>query len=116
MMSSFYEIDKKLNFADYLISQGGSESYSSAAFKHVLAAATMLIQELTDLDDSSAKSPQIVTKTLKRFEETKAGEFSKFYINILKLSARPEVPAAEVEQLIRKAREFMRWVEDQRVA
>ncbi|MBT3582374.1 hypothetical protein HN924_03615 [Candidatus Woesearchaeota archaeon] len=115
-MSNFYEIEKKLNFADFLISQGDSGSYSSAAFKHVLTASTMLIQELTDLDDSSAKSPQIVAKTLKRFEESKAGEFSKFYINILKLASRPEVPVTEVEHLIRKTRDFMKWVEDQRVA
>jgi hypothetical protein len=116
-MSNFYEIDKKLNFADFLISRnGGSDNYASAAFKHVLSAATMLIQELTDLDDTNVKSPQIVNKTMKRFEEPKAAEFSKFYINLLKLASRPELPAVEVEESIRKAKDFLKWVEDQRVA
>ena len=115
-MTDFYEAEKKLNFADFLISRGDVESYSSAAFKHVLAAATILVRELTDLDDNASKSPQLVAKTLKRFNEPKAAEFSKFYINLLKLSSRPEIPAAEVEQAIREARDFMKWVQEQRVA
>jgi len=110
-----YEAEKKLNFADFLISRGESETYASAAFKHILAAAVILIQELTDLDDNAANSPQLVAKTMKRFNEPKAADFSKFYINLLKMSSKPQVPVVEVEQAIRKAREFMRWVQEHRV-
>jgi len=110
-----YEAEKKLNFADFLISRGESENYAKAAFKHVLTATTMLIQELTDLDDNAANSPQLVAKTMKRFNETKAADFSKFYINLLKLSNKVQIPVTEVEFSIRKAREFMQWVQEHRV-
>ena len=107
-----YEAEKKLNFADFLISRGESENYSKAAFKHVLSAATMLIQELTDLDDNSANSPQLVAKTMKKFNEPKAADFSKFYIELLKMAGKVQIPVADVEQAIRKAREFMQWVRE----
>jgi hypothetical protein len=109
------EVKQKLNYADFLVSRGDSETYSSAAFKHVMSAATMLLKELTDLDDNSVASPQIVAKTLKRFSETKAANFSKFYIELLKLSAKPKIPVADVEVLIRQTRDFMHWVQEVRV-
>jgi hypothetical protein len=114
-MNSIVEADKKLNFADFLVSRGDSETYSSAAFKHVMNAATIVLKILTDLDDNSLNSPQLVAKTLKRFNEPKAADFSKFYIGLLKLTGKPKIPVADVEVLIKQTRDFMQWVQEHRV-
>jgi len=114
-MTNFYGAEKKLNFADFLISRGEGDNYASAAYKHTLAATTILIKELADLSDVDMMSPQIIAKTFKKFNEPKAAEFSKFYIALLKLAGKPQIPKADVEDAIHKARSFMEWVKEHKV-
>jgi hypothetical protein len=113
-MADMREADKKLSFADYLVSRS-DDSFSAAAFKHILAANHIFLHELTDLDDVQMRSPQIVKQTMKRFSEPKAEEFAKFYVELLKLAAKPTIPVADIENLIRQSRDFMRWVQEHRV-
>ena len=102
-MTNFYAAEKKLNFADFLISRGESNTYSSAAYKHTLSAVTILVQEITNLEEPAVRSPQLVSKAFKRFNEAKAAEYSKFYIDLMKLAGKPIIPVANVEEAIRRA-------------
>ncbi len=108
------DIEKKLTFADFLLSQGDAKIYASAAFKHVLSAATLLVKELTDLDENSINSPQIIKQTLKRFKDSNADDFAKFYINLLSLSAKPTISVSDIEDLVRRTRGFVNWVQNQK--
>lgn len=114
-MTEFYAAEKKLNFADFLISRSGGESYAHAAFSHTLTAATIILKELTDLDEVSLRSPQMVAKALKKFNEPKAAEFSKFYTNLLKLTGKSQIPLGDVEDAIRQAKKFMDWVKEHKI-
>ena len=114
-MTNFYAAEKKLTFADFLISRGEGDTYASAAYKHTLAAVTIIVQELTNLEEPAIRSPQLVAKAFKRFNEPKAAAYSKFYLDLMKLAGKPTIPANNVEEAIRKGRNFMDRVKDHKV-
>ncbi len=107
------EAEKKIIFAEYLIHRQDNEPYLQAAVKHILMAANIAIQYLTNINDSRASSPQLIQKALEKFEEKPAVKFSKFYLNLWKsLSCPPN--SADVSNSLKTVKEFISWVKTQK--
>ena len=114
-MGLMNEAEKKLAFADFLIGRTDMDNYTKAAFSHVFASASILIQSLTGLNDIDAASPQLVKQSLKKFEDSEANDFAKFYAELLKATNKQSITVGEVEIAVRRVRQFLEWVQDQRV-
>ncbi len=68
------QAEEKLGFAEYLTRPAHTDSYNSAALKHVTNASTLAVQALTD---SVVDSPRAMQLALLKFEEPEAKRFAK---------------------------------------
>lgn len=108
------EAEKKIIFADYLVRRSDNEPYLPAAVKHILLAANIAVQYLTNIDDSRASSPQLIQQALVKFEEKEAINFSKFYMNLWKSLIQPP-NSADVANSLKTVKDFIEWVKRQKV-
>jgi hypothetical protein len=114
-MGLIHEAEKKLAFADFLVGRADMDNYAKAAFGHVFASANILIQSLTGLNDLDSNSPQLVKQNLVKFNDPEATDFAKFYVELLKATSKQNVTVGEVEISVRRVRQFLEWVQDQKV-
>lgn len=112
-MADIKEAEKKLIFAEYLIRRPDSASYLPAASKHLLIAANVAIQCLTNIDEKRASSPQMVMRALEKFEEKQVTSFSKFYMDLWKSLMNPLSPSDAVASL-NTVKAFVEWVKKQK--
>lgn len=77
-MSRFFEVEHKLQMADYLLSRG--PGFQDAAIKHVVEAANDLITTYLNLGQGFI-GPVLASKKLATTEETKifANEYAQFW-------------------------------------
>jgi len=114
-MVNLHEAEKKLAFADFLIGRTDMDNYAKAAFGHVFAASNILIQSLTGLDDIEANSPQLIKQNLAKFNDSEATDFGRFYTEMLKATSKESISVGEVELAVRRVRQFLQWVQEQRM-
>lgn len=108
-MKNLEEIEKKLQFADYLINSVYAKAYPSGAVKHILEASNMLVVELTGLDKNRI-GPQIIQNKLDKLEEKEAKEFSNFYLELWQLSSSPKLTIDKARSSLVKVKSFLDWV------
>ena len=89
-----------------------SSEYVIGAFKHIFSACNIALKALTNLNQIESESPRLSKQALFKFESLEAKSFAKFYEELLGLRDRTEFKKAEIEAKLRKAREFLRWVQD----
>lgn len=114
-MTYLHEAEKKLAFADFLVSRSDMENYTKAAFSHAFAASNILIQSLTGLNDIDSNSPQLVKQNLAKFSDSEASDFAKFYAEMLKATSKQTMTVGEVEIAVRRVKQFLTWVQEQKV-
>lgn len=107
------EAEKKIIFAEYLIKREDNETYLPAAVKHLLTAANIAVRYLTNIDDSRARSPQLVQRALIKFEEKEAIDFSKFYLDMWKSLEHPP-SSVDVTNSLKTVKDFISWVKSQK--
>ena len=112
-MVEIKEAEKKIIFAEYLYHRADNETYLPAAQKHILTAANIAIQYLTNIDDKSISSPQLIQRALIKFEEKQSVEFSKFYLNLWKSLLEPP-NSADVANNLKTVKAFIEWVKTQK--
>lgn len=97
------QAEEKLGFAEFLTRPTHTDSYSTAATKHVAAASTLAIQALTDV---SIDSPRAMQMALLKFEEPEAKKFAKTFMTSLSEGADRRT----IKVAIRDVREFIDWM------
>ncbi len=105
-MSRIDDAEKKLEYADFLLRSPGGE-FVTGAKKHIFNAASLIVLDLTQIEEKMAGSPRFVQQTLSKFEEPEAREFASFYLRM----AGGEVDA---KIALEKTRKFLEWVRQER--
>ncbi len=108
------EAHKKLAFADYLLSREESQEYTRATLSHILKAANIGILSLTNLDNNSAGSPQIISEALAKFDSPEINTFSVFYLDLLKMNASNQISKNQVRDALEKVKAFLNYVKEEK--
>jgi|GEM_PF-2566218 len=101
-MSVLYEIEGKLQMADYLLNR--SEPFPDAAIKHIVEAANDLIVIYLDLGRSSI-NPILATKKLEAVEETYS--FAIQYKDFWKLPLKDSITREEAINAYKATKAFL---------
>jgi len=109
-MSRLDEADKKLKLSDFLLSRPGAEDYLPAIISHILKAANLVVAEHFKLDDKSKVSPLLIQKQLETSDSQQEKEFSNYFLELWKMSARPRYSKREVLDAYKKTKAFINWV------
>ena len=112
MSEELAEASKRLSYADFLLSRSESNEYASGAFMHIYSACNIAIRALTNLNQIESESPRLTRDSLMKFESEESKKFAKFYEEVLGLKERSEFKRPEIEDKLRKAKEFLEWVQD----
>lgn len=105
-MPNLAEVEAKLNLADYLLNR--DPPFPTAAMKHIMHAANILITLYLNLDENNIISPQIVCSKLADNPESK--EFASQYLSLFKASALPTVLREEAENAYKATKSFFNLV------
>ncbi len=105
-MPNLAEVEAKLNLADYLLNR--DPPFPTAAMKHIMHAANILITIYLNLDENNIISPQIVCSKLADNPESK--EFASQYLSLFKASALPTVLREEAENAYKATKSFFNLV------
>ena len=108
-MENFEEINKKISFAEFLMGRGSSNEYTLGALKHITIAASLLIREITGINEFDCQSPQLVESTLKKFKEKEISEFGKFYTKLMLKEGKASISVSEVQEDIHKLKKYIEW-------
>jgi len=103
-----------LLLADYLISQPDPQNFVAAARQHVLTAANLAIQSLTQVDDQTLGSPQLIENALNKFEDPAAKDFAKFYIDFWNTDKKG-IKHHKIKEAYYTVKRFLDWVKEYRV-
>lgn len=108
------EAEKKLIFADFLLNREDTEPYNNAAIRHVVEASRLAVKSLTNLEEDSIKSPQLLRQTLSKFEEKEPRDFAKFYISFLQSVSKGTAKKSEIQNALRRTRDFIAWIKERK--
>jgi len=99
------QAEEKLGFAEYLTRPTHTDSYNSAALKHVVNASTLAVQALTD---SAVDSPRAMQLALLKFEEPEAKRFAKNLVTMCRREGGADRQAIKLALI--DIREFIAWL------
>jgi hypothetical protein len=105
-MPNLAEVEAKLNLADYLLSR--DPPFPTAAIKHIIQAANILITIHLNLDENAKIGPQIICSKLAENPESK--EFASQYLSLFKASMQPAVLREEAENAYKATKSFFNLV------
>ncbi len=111
MSERLEEARKKLRFADYLLTKESADVYARSATEHILRAANLAVSELFDLGEKNNVSPAIVQKRLEGGSQQEK-EFSKYFLELWRLSVRPNVSKKDLVDAYNKVKTFIEWVKN----
>jgi hypothetical protein len=112
MSEELADANKKLAYADFLLSKSEASEYAVGAFRHVYLACNIAVRALTNLNQIESESPNLTKQALLKFGSLEAKGFAKFYEELLGMKDRNDFRKSEVEARLRKAKEFISWVQD----
>lgn len=110
MIDKLKDAEKKVIFAEFLLSRDDNRTYQMAAVKHLMAAANLVLQHLTPLNEQQVNSSQLVQAALEKFQEREVKDFGKFYLNFWKIVNSPAISSSEVEKARTTIRNFIEWI------
>tara|TARA_Y100000034_G_C6804771_1_gene361258 strand:- start:424 stop:762 length:339 start_codon:yes stop_codon:yes gene_type:complete len=109
-LEKIVEAKKKLTFAEYLINRENSENFAAGAMKHVLSAAELAIQEISQLTDNEMKNKELINRVFDKIT-TEPKEFHRVYFKIAESEYSSPESAANALNTVRA---FVNWVEQNR--
>ena len=83
LLSKIEEARKKITFAEYLLSQEDSKEFAAGSMKHIIDAAKLAMEELTQFDSEQVKNIPLIIQHFKKFKDEPFKDFHRFYIKIL---------------------------------
>tara|TARA_Y100000310_G_C19958305_1_gene480045 strand:+ start:124 stop:459 length:336 start_codon:yes stop_codon:yes gene_type:complete len=97
--------EEKLGFAEYLTRPAHTDSYNSAALKHVTNASVLAVQALTDSAVDSTRAMQLA---LLKFEEPEAKRFAKSLMTMCRKEGGAD--RRTIKLAMQDIREFIAWM------
>ncbi|MBT5274603.1 hypothetical protein HOH11_01175 [Candidatus Woesearchaeota archaeon] len=83
LLNKIEEARKKLTFAEYLLSQDKSEDFAVGAMKHILDAAKLTLQELTQFNSIQIESKAMITQHFNKLHDTPYKDFHRAYFKMI---------------------------------
>ncbi len=83
LLGKIEEARKKLTFAEYLLSQEKSEDFAVGAMKHILDAAKLALQALTQFTPEQVESKAMITQHFNKLHDASYKEFHRAYFKML---------------------------------
>ena len=83
LLSKIEEARKKITFAEYLLSQEKSEDFAVGAMKHILDAAKLALEELTQFTPVQVESKAMITQHFNKLQDTPYKDFHRAYFKML---------------------------------
>jgi hypothetical protein len=82
-LNKIEEARKKLTFAEYLLSQDKSEDFAVGAMKHILDAAKLALQDLTQFSLVQVESKAMLTQHFNKLQGTPYKDFHRAYFKMI---------------------------------
>ena len=110
-LSKIDEAKKKISFAEYLITREDASDFAKGATKHVIDAARLAIQELTQFDNDEIESKSLVMAS---FEKMENSQYKNFYKTYFKLRDSEYTSSDSASNALKTVKAFVNWVEENR--
>jgi hypothetical protein len=107
-MTNLEDAEKKLKFAEYLLSRSNNEAYLKGIVQHLLKAANIAASE--HLEVNGSVNPNLVQNSLVQSDQPEVLEFSKVYIDLWKLPTKIRLTKEEVGNTYKSVKAFVYWV------